>query len=509
MVNILMTVSFYRQKWQRIQDGFCSPEKLTRLARQIAFSFMDTYLKDYRYEEDYIDLLCEMTTFSQNPQLNLPGSQALFGIIIESLCDDFEELQTITYNKVMSQIISYCRGIPAGRRLDDKLTEFGINSGQDLVQRIQSIRGNKKHFFQSGKIGKVIVLSRVTIGADVAITSIILQCLQSILPEAQIVIVGRDKLDQIYGANNSVSLKFVPYTRNGDLLERLSSWHKVLDIINEELQDTSLEETILLDPDSRLSQLGVLPLFPEERYFFFDSRSDKALLNKLSMPELVNAWLSELLGREVFFYPRVWLNDLSFAYAKKLTYRLYHAGAQRIIVVNLGYGGNPRKRIGLSFESQMLLTLLKEPYTVVILDQGLGVEEAANTEALLHEVKKQGYPVEKSTFQEIAAITAIDWGVLAIETQIGEIASLISCSDEFIGYDSACQHIAAALEVPCITIFAGSNNMRFIRRWSAFGKNSSQIVHADTLNHPLGIDVQDLVTRIMHQRYARALTINH
>lgn len=227
------------------------------------------------------------------------------------------------------------------------------------------------------------------------------------------------------------------------------------------------------------------------------------------MPELVNAWLSELLGREVFFYPRVWLNDLSFAYAKKLTYRLYHAGAQRIIVVNLGYGGNPRKRIGLSFESQMLLTLLKEPYTVVILDQGLGVEEAANTEALLHEVKKQGYPVEKSTFQEIAAITAIDWGVLAIETQIGEIASLISCSDEFIGYDSACQHIAAALEVPCITIFAGSNNMRFIRRWSAFGKNSSQIVHADTLNHPLGIDVQDLVTRIMHQRYARALTINH
>ena len=63
--------------------------------------------------------------------------------------------------------------------------------------------------------------------------------------------------------------------------------------------------------------------------------------------------------------------------------------------------------------------------------------------------------------------------------------------------------MAAALEVPCITIFAGSNNMRFIRRWSALGKKSSQIVHADTLNHPLGIEVQDVVDRVMHLRQSR------
>ncbi len=495
-----MTVSFYRQKWQSIQKDICSPEDLTRLARQIAFSFMDTYLKDYRFEEDYIDLLCEMTTFSQNPRLNLPGSQALFGIIIESLCDDFEELQTITYNKVMSQIISYCRNIVAGRRLDEKLAEFGINDRQDLIQRIQSIREEKKYLPQSSKISKIIVLSRVTIGADVAITSVILQGLKYVFPQSEIVLVGREKLDQIYGANDSVSLRYVPYTRDGDLLERLSSWHQVLDIINEEIRDTPLEQTILVDPDSRLSQLGVLPLFPEERYFFFDSRSDKVFLNKLSMPELVNAWLSDLLGREVFFYPRVWLDGLDFGRARKLTDRLYQSGAKRIVVVNFGYGGNPRKRVGPSFEVQMLLTLLKEPYTVIVLDKGFGLEEAANTETLLHEVKKQGYLAEKRNFEDISSIPAIDWGVLAIETQIGEIASLISLSDEFIGYDSACQHIAAALEVPCITIFAGSNNMRFIRRWSAFGKNSSHIVHADTLNHPLGIDVQDLVTRVMHQR---------
>jgi ADP-heptose:LPS heptosyltransferase len=158
----------------------------------------------------------------------------------------------------------------------------------------------------------------------------------------------------------------------------------------------------------------------------------------------------------------------------------------------------------------MLLALLKEPHTVVILDRGLGLEEAANTEILLKEIQRQGYPVEQSSFGDRTFFSKIGWGVLGLETRIGEIASLISCSHEFIGYDSACQHIAAALEIPCITIFAGSNNMRFIRRWSAFGKNSSQIVHADTLNQHLGIDVQDIVTRVMHQRQAlRAVQIQN
>ena len=60
---------------------------------------MDAYLKDCHYEADYIDLLCEMTTFWEDPLLNGIAAQALFSIIIESLCDDFEELQTETYNQ--------------------------------------------------------------------------------------------------------------------------------------------------------------------------------------------------------------------------------------------------------------------------------------------------------------------------------------------------------------------------------------------------------------------------
>jgi ADP-heptose:LPS heptosyltransferase len=76
-------------------------------------------------------------------------------------------------------------------------------------------------------------------------------------------------------------------------------------------------------------------------------------------------------------------------------------------------------------------------------------------------------------------------------------------SDEYIGYDSAGQHIAAAVETPCLTVFAGSNNMRFIRRWSAFGPERCQIVHVDTLSDPSAIQIDDIIIRIMNERSAQ------
>jgi len=42
--------------------------------------------------------------------------------------------------------------------------------------------------------------------------------------------------------------------------------------------------------------------------------------------------------------------------------------------------------------------------------------------------------------------------------------------------------------------------MRFVRRWSAYGRKSSNIVHVDTLTDPSSIEVEDIITRIMHLR---------
>jgi hypothetical protein len=482
--------------------GAGDQDDLKRLSRQIAYSFLDYYLKDCHYEKEYIDLLCEMTTFSEDPQLNNPGAQALFGIVLESLCDDFEELQTVTYNKVMTQVISYCRNIPAGKELDLTLEDFGIYSSQDLLDRMTRIRANESSLSPRKCVKKILLLSRVTIGADVAITSVIMQRLSRIYPEAEVVLIGESRLEEVYGGNSRIKIRKVPYSRKGGLLARLSSWHLVLQIIQEEIASCPLEKTILVDPDSRLSQLGVLPLIPLDNYFFFDSRSDTSFNTKMSMAELANTWVNKLVGEEESCYPKVWIPKSYLGCATRFCERLRNSGAQRIIAVNFGVGGNPRKRVGRLLEEKLLLTLLNEPNTVVILDKGFGDEELVHINSLSNSIKEQGYSVIHTLFDS-EDIEEINWGIIGVQSRIGEVAALIAKSDEFIGYDSACQHIAAALGTPCLTIFAGSNNMRFIRRWSAYGPNSSHIIHVDTLTNPSLIDVDDIITRIMHVRKMR------
>ena len=150
-------------------------------------------------------------------------------------------------------------------------------------------------------------------------------------------------------------------------------------------------------------------------------------------------------------------------------------------------------------EKQLLLSLLQEPNTVILLDKGFGDKETEYSNLLLEAVKANGYPAHDAV-SGTELDSDICRGVIGLQTGIGEIAAIISKCDEYIGYDSACQHIAAALETPSLTIFAGSNNMRFIRRWSAFGPNSCQIVHVDTLTDPTAIDVEDIITRIMNER---------
>ena len=65
-------------------------------------------------EREYIDLLCQMATFHTKADLSNIASAALFEIIVEKLCDDFEDLPVEVYSRVMCQVISFCRSVPAG-----------------------------------------------------------------------------------------------------------------------------------------------------------------------------------------------------------------------------------------------------------------------------------------------------------------------------------------------------------------------------------------------------------
>jgi len=140
---------------------------------------------------------------------------------------------------------------------------------------------------------------------------------------------------------------------------------------------------------------------------------------------------------------------------------------------------------------------------VVILDRGFGADEEERSALLLAETREHGFPGVETSFGATES-PVLPHGVVAIECGIGAMAALIAHSDEYIGYDSACQHIAAAARTPTLTIFAGSNNKNFVRRWSACGETDCRIVHVNTLTDSDHVDVNEVISRIMQERALRA-----
>jgi len=495
-----MKPSYYRKKWQTLKNTAADEASLSLLAKQIGHSFLDHYYQDGLYEQDYIDLICEMATTFPQIELNSIVSTIFFSVVIEELCDDYEDFQFKAYNRVMSQVISYCRKLPAGSGLDRCLDKFNLSSADDIASRAERIRTQENKIAQAPKtVRQIFILSRITVGADVAIVSVIVQRLSMMFPEAQIILLGSRKLAEIFSANPRLRIIQFDYIRRGSLLERFSSWQKLLEILDEETKPTGKDTVLVIDPDSRILQLGILPVINDENYLYFNTHNDWLSSKNACMGELTNAWLDKVFGHENFCYPRLWLDPSLLNQARKLTSSLIKNGCRKITAINFGFGGNPRKRLGLDFEKKFVHELLKQPKTVVILDRGFGAEELNASQQIIDELQNKGYPVLQNQFGRIDAGN-FSHGLLALECNTGEIASLIANSHDFIGYDSACQHIAAALAIPTITIFTGSNNPRFIRRWSACGKTSCKVVHVNTIFNCENIDLDEIINRIMEER---------
>ncbi|HRR28560.1 MAG TPA: glycosyltransferase family 9 protein, partial [Victivallales bacterium] len=288
----------------------------------------------------------------------------------------------------------------------------------------------------------------------------------------------------------------VLYQRRGSLFVRILSWLDVLELIEKEISSLSPIEYILIDTDSRLSQLGTLPLVPEKNYLFFRSRGDIDIsVRKLSMPELVNFWADKVFGKARFSYPKLYL-PAEIANKGSSFIEKIRNDTEKIIFINLGVGGNQRKRIEGNFEYLLLERLLKEEKCSIVLDKGFGEEELNRVEKITKKLKTNGFTVLDLKSLDDDFVSQKN-SLYSISANIGEAAAMIAASDLYIGYDSACQHIAAALEIKTITIFAGTNNTRFVRRWRAFGKNKSYLIHVDTLTKSVHLDENDIIERIL------------
>ena len=303
--------------------------------------------------------------------------------------------------------------------------------GLDAVELAARYRRVRQPRACCGEPRRVVVLSRVTLGADVAVTSVLLDAVKRRFPRAEILLAGPAKNRELFAADARVGHLPVSYPR-GPLRERLAAW----DELRRAIDGTG---ALVVDSDSRLTQLGLLPVCPEEDYYFFESRGYGGEGGD-ALPELARRWCAETFG-VADAVPYIAVPD---------------SGERAEIAVSLGVGGNLAKRIADPFEARLLERLAATGASVCV-DRGGGGEEAAR--------------VERAT-------AGLD-RVRLWDGSFAGFAALIARSRLFVGYDSAGQHVAAACGVPLVCVFAGFPAPRMFERWRPTGNGRIDIVRVE------------------------------
>jgi hypothetical protein len=370
-------------------------------SNELAQQILDCCLAGRPWSKPALNTLLERATGTA-PEV---ASRVLFTQVVERLGDLFEPRLCDAYAHLFSEVIACVR---------PELT------ARSLIQRYQWIRAARR---APESAQNIFVLSRVTLGADVAITSVILSAVKKRYPDAKIHLVGPRKNWELFAADSRIEHCAFTYGRSGTLRERLSA-------------SPYFKDGLVIDPDSRLSQLGLLPVCPEENYLFFESRSYGGDGSE-SLSNLTAQWVAETFG----------IPDAR-AYIAPIPHR-----GDLDVTVSLGVGENQEKRVSDPFEEHLLSALLHRG-RMILIDKGAGGEESKRVENVL------------TLHPEIES-----W-----QGEYAPFASRIAQSKLYVGYDSAGQHVAAACGVPVVSIFAGYVSERMFQRWRPTGPGRIEVV---------------------------------
>jgi ADP-heptose:LPS heptosyltransferase len=455
------------------------------------------------HHANLVRLVCELAT-DVDPLVSRLGQRLLFRDIAEALGDSFTSDAVAVHDNVFSHVVDCCRRLPEAAHLDAQLDHFGIAGRTDLLDRRSTLTPTLRISRETReRVRKVFVLSRITLGADVAVTSLVLQGSRRAFPNADRYFVGPSGNGQLLTGLSGTRIIDHAYPREG-LLERLNAWHHLTQTLARETRGLASLEWLVIDPDSRVTQLGVLPVTHRSvPYLFFESRSYSAD-GLETLGELTVHWLRRALGLAGAedLRPRVAVSPVDFNHARSILDEFRQSSAPFVVAVNLGVGGNQRKRIEGGFELNLVRGLLRDG-SGVILDHGSG-EDEWRVQAILAALREEGRRIGHVTGGDFGA-TVVPSGckLVAYRGPVAPFAALIGASDLYVGYDSAFQHVAAALGIPAIDVFVNPPNATFARRWRPHSSAPVSVIETTSTG-----DTDAILARIavVHRRLRQAAT---
>ena len=341
----------------------------------------------------------------------IAGDPALFRVLAEGLSDRFEPALVDRYVEIFTYVLA------------KKLANVPAAS---LRERYARIREPREYSGNSEAVRDIYVLSRITLGADVAITSVILDGLKRRFRNARLWLCGDRKSYQLFESDNRIGYYPLSYQRGSGLDQIL-------------IEKPYWKAGLVVDPDSRITQLGLLPVCPEENYLFFESRRAEADSEE-TLTQLAQRWVRTTFGVEAKPY---------------LAPKPVRWGA-KYVAVSLGTGGNAEKGLPAAFERELIERLSWGSVPVVV-DLGAGGDEAERVQQAVN-------------------------GLASVSTHKGtfaEFASVISQCAHYYGYDSGGSHVAAVTGVPMTAFFKGHVNERMFQRWKPSGGGNIRVIRID------------------------------
>lgn len=400
------------------------------------------------------------------------ASRALFADVVEPLGDAFGVPEAHAFVDLLCEVVEAVRDHPelaALTRDAGPIGLAGLERGHRLVQPpLPACVGDARLF---------VLLSRVTLGAEIQMATPIAAALLARDSAARIVLLGPAAAAGIFAGEPRVTVRPTHYPRRGDLVAKLRSSLLVRDAVAREVAGLAPDDWLLIDPDSRLSQSGLLPPAPDERTRFFPSRTLE-LPGVDRLGQLAGRWAQTLTDAADPPLPRMWLTEGARGWANAMRRQLA-ADRTRWAVVNFGVGGNASKSLGQGFEEALLRRLAADGFGI-LLSRGVDEAEVAATARLTERLAGSGVDVvdlavgaDPSTLKAPGRRQIVTW-----QTDLNGAGALTAAADVYVGYDSSGQHVAAAVGTPGVTAFVGGANERFMRRWSPWGAGQAQIVPA-------------------------------
>ena len=403
--------------------------------------------------------------FSRNRKVAAEATRIIFDDIVQRWADRFEPDLCDVHASFMAEVV-YAQGSPVATRLAD----LGYARPENLLERYGKVQsGELEEAVDGDEVSKVVVLSRVSLGEDIAVTSPIIHGSYCAFRSALVQFIGPKKNIYLIANGHSIGRCEISYSRDSLLANRLMAWTRVRARVRACTEGLGPGEWLVVDPGSCLTQMGLLPIADDRYYRLFESRSwdvdDPSPIGELAGEWCGGQWFLEKYETNPFVMLRAAEKGRGFA---------LRMGSRKMLA-GLSFGVESRKsqRLGGKFEDALLELLRKRGFRTV-LDCGGDQHEAE-----LVEKRVRAFSGSKSHLTSAEDARTKQADLMTWKGSLSAFGGWIHCAHVFIGYASPAAHVAAAHGIPAIVVFAGSPNELFRARWTPTSEEAVTVIPAN------------------------------